>query len=72
MEPDVVPDLAPPTEAPTTPAPSRSPEIAGYVRTERHYIRDNNNVGYEGLTHQQCAGKNRIRDCKRFMDNRNV
>merc|ERR1711872_46336 len=57
VEPDVIPDKTPVTEAPATPAPSRSPEIAGYLRTERHYIRDNNNVGYEGLTHQQCADR---------------
>jgi len=57
VEPELVVEVKQPTEAPTTPAPSRSPPIPGYERVERHYIRDNNNVGYEGLTHQECADR---------------
>jgi len=57
VEPEVLVPEERPTEAPATAAPSRSPPIPGYERSERHYIRDNNNVGYEGLTHQQCADR---------------
>jgi hypothetical protein len=57
VEPDIITQIEVPTEAPATAAPSRSPPIPGYERFERHYIRDNNNVGYEGLTHQECADR---------------